>query len=40
MQELMPLNESEQLTPEQWVKLYGVANGQCSYSVSQIGEIQ
>jgi hypothetical protein len=34
MQELIPLNESEQLAPEQWVKLYGVAHGQCSYIVT------
>ena len=25
MNELIPLSESEQLAPEQWVKLYGVA---------------
>jgi hypothetical protein len=34
MHELIPLNESEQLTPEQWVKLYGVAHGQCDYIVT------
>jgi hypothetical protein len=37
MNELIPLNESEQLTPEQWVKLYGVAHGQCNYSNRQGG---
>jgi len=31
MHELIPLNKSEQLAPEQWVKLYGVAHDQCSY---------
>ncbi|HEY9597370.1 MAG TPA: hypothetical protein V6D33_06830 [Cyanophyceae cyanobacterium] len=34
MHELIPLNESEQLAPEQWVKLYGVAHGQCNYIVT------
>jgi len=34
MHELIPLNQSEQLAPEQWVKLYGVAYGQCDYIVT------
>ncbi len=41
MNELIPLSESEQLAPEQWVKLYGVAYDQCQYILTcQVWQLQ
>lgn len=41
MNKLIPLNESEQLAPEQWVKLYGVAYDQFDYVVTwQVWQVQ